>query len=76
LTAIGKARLWMDELSSGTRFAAIAEREGKSERQIRLLAPLAFAPPATVRALIEGTAGAGTISDLARNVPLLWSPNG
>jgi hypothetical protein len=56
LTAIGKALLCMDEISSGGSFAAIAQREGKSERQIRLLAPLAFLPPTTVKALIEGTA--------------------
>jgi site-specific DNA recombinase len=73
LTAIGKARLWMDEISSGASFATIAEREGKSERQIRLLAPLAFVPPTTVRALIEGTAKAGTVTELAKNVPLLWN---
>jgi len=72
LTAIGKARLWMDEISGGGSFAAIAQRESKSERQIRLLAPLAFVPPVTVRALVDGTANARTVTDLAKNVPLLW----
>ena len=73
LTAIGKARRWMDELSDGVSIAAIAQREGKSARHIRLLAPLAFVPPATVRTLIDGTGKTGTITDLAMNVPLLWS---
>jgi len=61
-----KARLWMDEITNGASFAVIAQREGKSERQIRLLAPLAFVPPITVRTLIEGTARAGTVTDLAK----------
>ncbi len=63
----------VDEISNGASIAAIAQREAKSERQIRLLAPLAFVSPATVRALIEGTAKAGTVTDLAKSVPLLWS---
>ena len=46
----------MDEITNGASFAVIAQREGKSERHIRLLAPLAFVPPITVRTLIEGTA--------------------
>jgi hypothetical protein len=33
----------------------IAEREGKVERHIRLLAPLAFIPPRTLAAIIDGT---------------------
>jgi hypothetical protein len=41
LTAIGKARLWIDEIVGGGSFAEIASREGKCERQIRLLARLA-----------------------------------
>jgi hypothetical protein len=73
LVAIAKARRWMEEVSEGTSFAAIAQREGKGERQIRLLVPLAFVPPVTVRALIKGTANAGTVTEFAKCVPLLWS---
>jgi site-specific DNA recombinase len=72
LAAIGKARRWMDELSDGVSIAAIAQREDKSTRHIRLLAPLAFVPPAMVRDLIEGTARVGTVTELAARVPLLW----
>ena len=73
LAAIGKARRWMNEVSDGGSFSAIAQREGKSGRQIRLLAPLAFLPPATVKAVIEGTVELATVMDLAKTVPLLWS---
>ena len=76
LLAIAKARVWMEELTSGqaTFFAAIAEREGKGERHIRLLAPLAFVSPGTIAALIEGAAPAGlSVTALARELPLSWT---
>jgi hypothetical protein len=63
----------MDELSDGVSIAAIAQREGKSARHIRLLAPLAFVPPAMVKSVIDGTARFGTVMALAESVPLLWS---
>ena len=40
LAAIGRARLWLEEILAGRSFAEIAKREGKGERQIRLLLPL------------------------------------
>ena len=47
LIAIAKARQWMDDLAQGraASFAAIARREGKVERHIRKLAPLASSRP-------------------------------
>jgi hypothetical protein len=71
--AIGKARRWTDELSDGVSIAAIAQREGKSARHIRLLAPLAYVPPAMVKSLIDGSAKSCTVMALAESVPLLWS---
>jgi hypothetical protein len=43
LTAIAKARGWIDDIRLGrfASFAEIAEREAHGERHIRLLAPLA-----------------------------------
>jgi site-specific DNA recombinase len=73
LAAIGKARLWLEEILAGGTFAEIAKREGKGERQIRLLLPLAFVPPATVCGLINGTATTAGVTDMARNVPLVWA---
>jgi site-specific DNA recombinase len=55
-------------------FAVIARREGKVERHIRLLVPLAFVSPRIVSALLEGTAPAGlTITALARALPWSWA---
>jgi site-specific DNA recombinase len=44
LTAIAKARGWIDDIRLGriTSFAETAEHEAQGERHIRLLAPLAF----------------------------------
>jgi site-specific DNA recombinase len=57
LLAVAKARAWIDDLVSGRvqTFAEIAEREGKVERHIRLLTPLAFIPPRTLATIIDGT---------------------
>lgn len=73
LAAIGKSRLWMQEILGGKSFAEIAKREGKCERHIRLLVPLAFVPPPIVQGLIDGTARAATVTEMAKNVPLVWS---
>jgi site-specific DNA recombinase len=76
LMAIAKARGWIDELAHGRvgSFAALARREGKAERQIRLLVPLAFLSPQIVSGLLDGTAPAGvTITALARALPWSWA---
>jgi site-specific DNA recombinase len=76
LIAIAKARTWMEDLMQGrvVRFAAIARREGKDERHIRLLAPLAFLSPRIVSAILNGTAPAGlTVTKLARALPYSWT---
>ena len=61
LTAIAKARAWIADLaeSRAASFAEIAKREGRVERHIRLLAPLAFVPPQFVSGIIDGR---GTVS--------------
>jgi len=46
LAAIGKARRWVDALMAGETLADIAREEGKGERFIRMLIPLAFTSPA------------------------------
>jgi DNA invertase Pin-like site-specific DNA recombinase len=76
LIAIAKAREWMDDLAHGrvASFAAIARREAKVERHIRLLAPLAFLSPRIVSALLDGTAPADlTLTKLARALPYSWT---
>ena len=76
LIAIAKARQWIDDLAHGraASFAVIARREGKAERHIRLLAPLAFVSPRIVSALLDGTAQADlTLTKLARALPYCWA---
>jgi site-specific DNA recombinase len=75
LLAIAKARAWIDDLVSSRvqSFAEIAEREGKVERHIRLLTPLAFVPPRTLAAIIDGTGRHDvTVTALAQEVPYRW----
>jgi hypothetical protein len=72
LKAIAKSRGWLKELTEGTKLPDIARRADRSERQIRVLLNLAFLPPGRVQALIEGTGPVDTITNVARQVPLLW----
>jgi site-specific DNA recombinase len=81
LIAVAKARSWIDGIASGRiqSFDEIAEREGKVERHIRLLTPLAFIPPGTLAAIIDGTGPHdATVTALAQAVPYRWdrSPAG
>jgi hypothetical protein len=76
LIAIAKARQWMDDLAHGrvASFGVIAHREGKGERHIRLLAPLAFLAPRIVSTILDGTAPADlTLTTLARVLPYSWA---
>jgi DNA invertase Pin-like site-specific DNA recombinase len=76
LMAIAKARSWVDELANGRvgSFAVLARREGKAERHIRLLLPLAFVSPRIVSNILDGTAPAGlTMMALARALPWSWA---
>jgi site-specific DNA recombinase len=72
LAAIARARRWVDELMAGGTIAGIASREGKGERQIRLLMPLAFTPPDTMRQLLDSGTPTPSVTELAREIPLSW----
>ena len=75
LAAIAKARQWIDDLTQDkSSIAGIAKREGKIERHIRLLLPLAFVSPAMVKAIANGSAPTRlTVTALAKRVPLSWN---
>lgn len=76
LAAIAKAGSWIDDLVEGraTSFAQIAEREGKVERHVRFLAPLAFTSPRVIAAIVEGSASADlTVTTLAKGLPYSWA---
>src|SRR6202047_1285019 len=75
LTAIAKARRWIDDIRLGriASFAEIAEHEAQGERHIRLLAPLAFVSPRIIAAIVDGTARADlTVTGLAKALPYSW----
>jgi site-specific DNA recombinase len=70
LMAIARARAWVHDLIDGraASFAEIAKREGKVERHIRLLAPLAFVSPRLISDIIDGVASPHlTVTGLARH---------
>ena len=76
LTAIAKARGWIEDIRLGrvASFAEIAERESQGERHIRLLAPLAFVSPRIIAAIVDGTAPADlTVTGLAKALPYSWA---
>jgi site-specific DNA recombinase len=75
LTAIAKARAWIDDLVEGRidSFAEIAKHEGKVERHIRLLAPLAFVSPGIIADIIDGVPSPIAVTNLAKQMAYCWA---
>ena len=76
LTAVAKARKWIDDVRLGhcASFAEIAEREAVGERHIRLLAPLALLSPRIIAAIADDSAPADlTFTGLAKALPYSWA---
>ena len=75
LVSIARARAWTEALVSGSAAdtAVLAAQAGCSERQVRLLLPLASLAPDLVQAVVEGrlTAGYG-VARLCRGLPTTW----
>ena len=76
LAAIAKARSWIDDIVEGraNSFTEIAKQEGKVERHIRLLAPLAFVSPDTIAHIIDSTFPSVGVTELAKSVQYSWNP--
>lgn len=72
LAAIGSAKRWIGELMTGRPVAEIAREEGKGERYIRMLIPLAFVSPQKLKQLLAGTATVTSVVELASAVSLAW----
>lgn len=74
LLAIAKARAWIADLTEGrvNSFADIAKREGKVERHIRLLTPLAFVSPHAISDIIDDSSPRIGVTDLAKKVTYSW----
>jgi site-specific DNA recombinase len=76
LTAIARARSWMNDLTEGrlNSFEEIARSENKVERHIRRLIPLAFVSPRIVEAIANGSAPADlTVTSLTSALPRSWA---
>ena len=75
LAAIANAHAWMQDLVAGcTTIEKIAELEGKGERSIRLLLPLAFTAPSLVSKIANGHVSPGiTVTNLSAILPNSWA---
>ncbi|MGH7122234.1 MAG: hypothetical protein ACREFP_25115 [Acetobacteraceae bacterium] len=75
VTAIAKARLWLDELIAGTVEDAkqIAEREKCSIRQANRTITLAFLAPRLVQAAVDGRLPRGIGVASLRDFPVEWT---
>ena len=75
VTAIGRARRWLDEIVSGsvTDVQQIAARQKCSVRQVNMTISLAFLAPDLVRAAVEGRLPRGIGVERLRDAPAEWS---
>jgi site-specific DNA recombinase len=74
LHAIAHGRAWLGEAISGdgVTLSAIAVRERKSERSIRMTLSLAFLDPKLVRLAIRGSLPRGFGTKRLAELPMLW----
>jgi site-specific DNA recombinase len=74
LRAIAQGRAWLQEIisGSGVTLSAIAVREKKSERSIRMTLSLAFLDPKLVRLAIRGSLPRGFGTKRLTDLPMLW----
>jgi len=75
VSAIAKARRWLDEIVSGKtpNLEAIATREGLNERSARMTLSLAFLAPDIVKAAVEGTLPRGLGLSRFTDLPASWA---
>jgi DNA invertase Pin-like site-specific DNA recombinase len=75
IRAIANGKAWLQELINGHDVtpAAIARREGKSERSIRMTLSLAFLDPKLIRLAIDSRLPRGFGARRLMDLPMLWS---
>ena len=75
LTATAIGRAWLDQLVQGDvpDLAAIAARENRSERSVRMILSLAFLAPDIVKAAIDGTLPRGHGLSTLTDLPMDWA---
>ena len=73
--ALRDAQRWLDELTttSDQTIAALAARERKTERSIRMTLSLAFLSPTLVKAAIDGRLPRGFGVKRLMDLPMAWS---
>jgi site-specific DNA recombinase len=73
--ALRDAHCWLDELMTipNQTIEALAAREGKTERSIRMTLSLAFLSPALVKAAIKGGLPRGFGTKRLMDLPMAWS---
>ncbi|PPD15854.1 MAG: hypothetical protein CTY25_03930 [Methylobacterium sp.] len=78
IVAIHKARGWLDELTTGqaSDIVEIAQREGKSRRNVSLMINLAFVAPDIIERLLNYEGTALTATALAQALPDGWEGQG
>jgi len=74
LLGIAQGRTWLNELITGhvASTEAIAEREGLSQRSVRMTLTLAFVSPNLVKAAVEGRLSRGTGVTSFFDLPAEW----
>ncbi len=75
IVAIARARVWLGQLVSSEvpDIEAIARREHRSERSVRMALSLAFLAPDIIEAAVKGTLAPGlSLADLT-DLPLDWA---
>ena len=70
--SIAEGRAWLQAILSGATISAIAQREKKSERMIRMTLCLAFLDPQLVRAALHGTLPRGVSTRRLIDAPMAW----
>jgi site-specific DNA recombinase len=72
--SVRKAHRWLDELLADPRqtIEALASREGKTERSIRMILSLAFLAPDLIKAAIEGRLPRGFGLKRLIDLPMAW----
>ncbi len=70
--SIAQGQTWLKEIMSGTAIRAIALREQRSERMIRMLLSLTFLDPLLIRAALHGTLPRGVSMRRLIDAPILW----
>jgi site-specific DNA recombinase len=75
IDALRDAHRWLDELTTNSNQTteALAAREGKTERSIRMTLSLAFLSPALAQAAIDGRLPRGFGVKRMMDLPMAWS---